>query len=160
MVRDADAVAGMHRRRHRRRTVTTTLGGKYNPKFYSPVEVTGTVKTLSDGHYLNHYGGIRYLEMGRTAVLQIGIDLGDDHDPPPRMVDYEAYLSVGLDPRLAKIVQPKSAGAYREYYEKIATCIDIDVPGPAGSDLTALPYTRIPRPLWPWDPDLTTPWDD
>jgi microcystin degradation protein MlrC len=159
MVRDGDAVAeciaaGIGG------TVTTTLGGKYNPKFYSPVEVTGTVRTLSDGHYLNHYGGIRWLEMGPTAVLEVGSISIMVTTHRPRMVDYEAYLSVGLDPRLAKIVQPKSAGAYREYYEKIATCIDVDVPGPAGSDLTALPYTRIPRPLWPWDPDLTTPWDD
>lgn len=159
MVRDADAVAeciaaGIGG------TVTTTLGGKYNPKFYSPVEVTGTVRTLTDGHYLNHYGGIRWLEMGPTAVLDIGSISVMVTTHRPRMVDYEAYLSVGLDPRLAKIVQPKSAGAYREYYEKIATCIDIDVPGPAGSDLTALPYTRIARPLWPWDTDLTHPWTD
>ena len=159
MVRDADAAAeciaaGIGG------TVTTTLGGRYNPKFYSPVEVTGTVRTLTDGHYLNHYGGIRWLEMGPTAVLDIGSISVMVTTHRPRMVDYEAYLSVGLDPRLAKIVQPKSAGAYREYYEKIATCIDIDVPGPAGSDLTALPYTRIPRPLWPWDADLTHPWTD
>ena len=159
MVRDGEAVeaaiaAGIGG------TITTTLGGKYNPDFYSPVEVTGTVKTLSDGHYLNHYGGIRWLEMGPTAVLQVGSISIMVTTHRPRMVDYEAYLSVGLDPRLAKIVQPKSAGAYREYYEKIATCIDVDVPGPAGSDLTALPYTRIPRPLWPWDAALTSPWEE
>ncbi|HSJ29299.1 MAG TPA: M81 family metallopeptidase [Acidimicrobiia bacterium] len=157
MVRDAEAAeacfaAGVGTE------VTTALGGKYNPAFYSPVEVTGRVKTLSDGHYLNHYGGIGFLEMGPTAVLQIGTISVMITTHRPRMVDYQAYLSVGLDPRLAKIVQPKSAGAYREYYEKIATCIDVDVPGPAGSDLPSLPYTRIPRPLWPWDPDLTEPW--
>jgi microcystin degradation protein MlrC len=76
----------------------------------------------------------------------------------PPMVDYRAYLSVGQDPRSMRIVQPKSAGSYRQYYEPIATCIDIDVPGPAGSDLPALPFTRIPRPLWPWDADLAEPW--
>lgn len=139
-------------------TVTVELGGKLNPAFYSPVEVTGTVRTLTDGRYMNHYGGIRPIEMGPTAVLQVGSLSIMIPTHKPRMVDYQAYLSVGLDPLLARIVQPKSAGAYREYYEKIATCVDIDVPGPAGSDLTALPFTRIPRPMWPWDPDLTEPW--
>ena len=157
MVRDAEAVedcvaAGIGS------AVTTTLGGKYNPMFYSPIEVTGTVRTITDGHYLNHYGGIRHIEMGPTAVLQIGAISVMVTSERPRMVDYEAYKSVGLDPRSFKIVQPKSAGAYREYYEPIATCIDVDVPGPSGSDLTALPFTRIPRPLWPWDTDITEPW--
>jgi microcystin degradation protein MlrC len=139
-------------------SVTVELGGKLNPDFYSPVELTGTVRTLTDGHYTNHYGGIRPVEMGPTAVLGVGSLSIMIPTHKPRMVDYQAYLSVGLDPRLARIVQPKSAGAYREYYEKIATCIDIDVPGPAGSDLTALPFTKIPRPMWPWDPDLAEPW--
>lgn len=157
MVRDAEAVAdciaaGVGAE------VTTTLGGKYNPQFYSPVEVTGRVRTITDGHYLNHYAGIRYLEMGPTAVLQIGQISVMVTSERPRMVDFQAYLSVGLDPRAFKIVQPKSAGAYREYYEPIATCIDIDVPGPAASDLTALPFKRIPRPLWPWDTEITEPW--
>jgi len=139
--------------------VTTTVGGKLNPTFYSPVEVTGTVRTLTDGHYLNHYGGIRWIDMGPTAVLQVGSISIMITTHRPRMVDYRAYLSVGLDPRVARIVQPKSAGAYVEYYEPIATCIDIDVPGPAGSDLTALPFNKIPRPLWPWDADLAEPWN-
>ncbi len=141
-------------------TVTTELGGTSNPAFYSPVEVTGTVQSLTDGRYTNHYGGIRPVDMGPTAVLQVGSIsiMIPTHRPP--MVDYEAYLSVGADPRQVRIVQPKSAGAYREYYEPIATCIDIDVPGPAGSDLTAFPFKRIPRPMWPWDPELTDPWTE
>lgn len=141
-------------------TVTAELGGTSNPAYYSPVEVTGTVHALTDGRYTNHYGGIRPVDMGPAAVLRVGSIsiMIPSHRPP--MVDYEAYLSVGADPREMRIVQPKSAGAYREYYEPIATCIDIDVPGPAGSDLTALPFTRIPRPLWPWDRELTDPWID
>lgn len=139
-------------------TVTVDLGGKLNPDFYSPVPVTGTVRTLTDGVYMNHYGGIRPISMGPTALLQVGSISIMIPTHKPRMVDYQAYLSVGIDPGLLRIIQPKSAGAYREYYEKIATCIDIDVPGPAGSDLTALPFTRIPRPMWPWDPDLSEPW--
>ena len=138
--------------------VTTELGGTSNPAFYTPVEVSGAVRTLTNGRYVNHYGGIRPVDMGTTALLQVGSIsiMIPSHRPP--MVDYEAYLSVGPDPRQVRIVQPKSVGAYREYYEPIATCIDIDFPGPSGSDLTALPYERIPHPFWPFDPEVTDPW--
>jgi microcystin degradation protein MlrC len=138
-------------------TVTVPLGGATNTAFYSPVEVTGVVTTITDGSYTNEYGGIGPVSMGPTAVLRVGtISIMVPSVKPP-MVDYNAYLSVGLDPRQARIVQPKSAGAYREYYEKIATCIDLDLPGPCTSDLPSLPFARIPRPLWPWD-DITEPW--
>lgn len=138
--------------------VTVTLGGSLNPGFYTPVEVTGRVRTLTDGLYINSSVGIRPVHMGPTAVLQVGAISIMVTTGKPRMIDYEAYKSVGIDPRQFRIVQPKSAGAYREYYAEFATCIDIDVPGPSGSDLTALPFTKIPRPLWPWDRDLATPW--
>src|SRR5690606_27351185 len=106
-------------------TVTVPLGGSLNPDFYSPVEVTGRVKTLTDGHYLNHYGGIRPMEMGTTVVLDVESISIMIPTYMLRMIDYQTYLSVRIDPTQMKIVQLKLAGAYREYYENIATCIDI-----------------------------------
>lgn len=138
-------------------TVTTMLGGTVTTEFFEPIEVTGTVTKLGDGDYLNHYGGIRPARMGRTAVLQVGSISILIPSVPPAMVDYEAYLSMGLDPRKMRIVEPKSAGAYREYYEKFATCSDVDIHGPSTSDLTSLPFTNIDRPLWPWD-NPESPW--
>ncbi len=138
-------------------TITVPLGGSINTAFYSPIEVTGVVRVISDGAYHKEYGGIGPASMGPAIVLAIGSIQVLVATKPPWMVDYTAYLSVGLDPTRAKIVQPKSAGAYREYYEPIATCIDVALPGPCDSDLTSLPFVRIPRPLWPWDPDLE--WD-
>ncbi len=131
-------------------TVTVELGGSQNP-LYTPVEVTGTVTRLTDGQYTRVYGGVGPATMELTAVLQVGSISIMIPTKKPGMVDYQAYLSVGLDPTRAKIVQPKSAGAYREHYEPIATCIDLDLPGPCTSDLPSLPFARIPRPLWPWD---------
>ena len=53
----------------------------------------------------------------------------------------------------------KSAGGYRAHYAPIAAeIIEIADDGPRNSDLTRLPFRRIPRPMWPFDPDLADPW--
>ena len=44
-------------------------------------------------------------------------------------------------------------------YEAFASLIiEMDTPGLCTHDLTRLPFWRIPRPMWPWDPDLAEPW--
>jgi microcystin degradation protein MlrC len=35
-----------------------------------------------------------------------------------------------------------------------AEMIDLDMRGPAQHDLLTLPFRRIPRPIWPFDPDV------
>jgi microcystin degradation protein MlrC len=73
-------------------------------------------------------------------------------------LDYELYRHVGLDIRTAKVVQVKSAGGYRAFYEPLAhDCIDLATPGPADSRLPRLPYTRRWRPLYPFDDAVPEP---
>jgi microcystin degradation protein MlrC len=53
------------------------------------------------------------------------------------------------------MVQAKSAGQYRDGYAGVAAeMIDLDMRGPAQHDLLTLPFRRIPRPIWPFDPDV------
>ena len=69
------------------------------------------------------------------------------------------YRHVGLDPARYQVVQVKSAGGFRARYEPIAAeIVEIETTGPCDSDLTRLPFRRIPRPLWPFDPELDAPW--
>jgi len=138
--------------------VTLPLGGKLTPQFYQPVTVSGRVKMLSDGRYMCELppGPI---EIGRTAVLEVGrISVVLSERPAPT-IDQEAYHSVGLEPRKAKIVQVKSPGGFRAVYGPFAAGIfELAAPGPTDSELTRLPFRRIRRPLWPFDPELTSPW--
>lgn len=150
MVRDAEVVeiaaqAGIGA------AISVDLGGKLTPRFFSPVPVTGRVKALTDGRYWNLYAGERIHDMGHSAVLEIGSITVLVSSERPRGVDYQAYLSVGQDPRRFKISQPKSAGSYKQYYEEFARCIDIDTTGPVASNLTLLDYQNRPIPLWPWE---------
>jgi microcystin degradation protein MlrC len=56
-------------------------------------------------------------------------------------------------------VQVKSPGGFRAVYGPFAAGIcEIDTPGPTDSDLTRLPFRKIRRPLWPFDPELSAPW--
>jgi microcystin degradation protein MlrC len=138
--------------------VSVALGGKLAPQFYRPVTVNGRVKTLSDGWYVRELppGPIG---IGRTAVLEIGrISVLLSERPAPT-IDQEAYHSVGLEPRNAKIVQVKSPGGFRAIYGPFAAGIfELAAPGPTDSELTRLPFKKIRRPLWPFDPELTAPW--
>jgi microcystin degradation protein MlrC len=134
------------------------VGGKLTPGFYRPVTVTGRVKTLSHGRYVCELP-LTPIDVGRSAVLQVGgISLALSERPAPT-IDQEFYHHLGLEPRQMKIVQVKSPGGFRAIYGPFAAGIfEIDTQGPTDSDLTRLPFQKIRRPLWPFDPDLSAPW--
>jgi microcystin degradation protein MlrC len=138
--------------------VTVPVGGKLTPSFYRPVPVTGRVRALGDGRYTCELPATP-IDVGRAAALQVGgICLALSERPAPT-IDQEIYRHLGLEPRQAKIVQVKSPGGFRAIYGRYAAGIfEIDTPGPTDSELTRLPFRKIRRPLWPFDPALTSPW--
>ncbi|MHB1414222.1 MAG: M81 family metallopeptidase [Chloroflexota bacterium] len=138
--------------------LTLPLGGGRNPRFFRPIQATGRVKTLTDGRYRAELPA-GMADIGRTAVLEVG----DIHvllsEHPASSVDAEAYRMAGLEPRRYKIVQVKSSIHFHAIYGSFAAGIlALDAPGPTDSELTRLAYTRIPRPMWPFDRDITEPW--
>ena len=140
-------------------TITIPVGGKLTPLFYSPATVTGTVNTLWNGRYLAFLPLGQPCDIGRSAVLQVGgiRILLSEHKATT--IDAEAYRGAGLEPKNFKIVQVKSPGGFRAIYGLFAAGIfELDAPGPTDSELPRLPFTRIWRPLWPWDRDLDKPW--
>ncbi len=133
-------------------TVTTAVGGTLSPQFFSPVEVTGTVVTVGDGRVGDP---ARPVSCGRFAVLKIGEVSLVVTEFATSMVDQRLYDRAGLDVARARVVQAKSAGQYQDGYAGVAgDMIDLDMRGPAQHDLLTLPFRRIPRPIWPFDPDV------
>ena len=54
-----------------------------------------------------------------------------------------------------KIVVVKSPNGFREAYEPIAQAVFlVDTAGASTANLTSLPYRRLPRPMYPFDPEL------
>lgn len=136
--------------------VTLRVGGSLAPQFHHSVEITGTVVTITDGRYMSFYPPSPH-DLGCAVVVQVG-----EHvhvvvvERPAGQLDYQLFKRVGLDPREAHIVVTKSAGGYRAFFEPIAReCLDVDTKGPSDSRLGRMPFTRVDRPLYPLDPDLT-----
>ncbi len=139
-------------------TVTLPLGGMQTPESFEPIEVTARVEALRDGKFMLELP-VRPFDVGRVAVLAMGGIRVVVSERKFYHLDLAPYHMAGLDPRTADIVQVKSAGGFRGAYNAIAArIIEMDTPGPCDSDLTRLPFGRIPRPMWPWDPDLREPW--
>lgn len=138
--------------------VSVKIGGTLSPRFFTSVPAKGTVVTLCDGIYQSKYPS-KIFNAGPTAVLRIGKIHVVITTKPAFMLDYQLYLRVGLDITVAKIVQAKSAGAYRAFYQPLAfACIDFAAPGASDSRLELMPFTRPKRPLWPLDRDIEDPW--
>ena len=124
----------------------------------SPCVVRGTVTHLALGA-MQLDPPWSTTDAGRIAVLRVGATDVVLTERPAWHLDTVIYRHVGLDPARYQVVQAKSAGGFRARYEAFAAQImEISTRGPCDSDLPRLPFRRISRPLWPFDPDLADPW--
>jgi microcystin degradation protein MlrC len=138
-------------------TVTMKIGGKTEPWVGGPLEVTGTVKTITDGNYIPRGPMGRGIKrsMGKTVVLDVkGIDIILT-EKSQQATDLALYRSLGLEPTNYKILLVKSCVHYRAAHEPIAKkIIEIDNPGWHGTRLAAFPWKKLNRPVWPIDFDV------
>lgn len=130
-------------------TVTLSVGGKRDPVYNTPVQVTGRVKTITDASY-RAYG--MPVKMGPCVVLEIGAVNLVLISNTVHVVNPWVYRAVGLEPTHAKIVLVKSPAQFREQFESLAAeIIMVDAPGVSSPNYQSLPYTKLTRPLYPWD---------
>jgi microcystin degradation protein MlrC len=136
--------------------ITLPVGGKVDDRHGAPLEVTGTVRTLSDGRFVHRGPMMTGLpgRLGPTAVLDVD-------DVKVILISYrwqtldpEMIRFVGIDPLRQKILVVKSTIHYRAAFESIAReIIEVDAPGLSSSNLARFDFRRIRRPIFPLDPD-------
>lgn len=140
-------------------TVTLSVGGKHDGLHGDPVEVTGMVRLIHEGTFLQSgaMGRGRSASRGKTVVLEIGgpggieLQLTDLRGHPN---DLNYFRSFGIEPTERRILVLKSAAHYRAAFEPIATkVIEIDAPGISSPNLHSFPYQRLRRPIYPLDPE-------
>jgi microcystin degradation protein MlrC len=150
---DAEAVAACLRAGVRNK-VKTHVGGKCDSNHGQPVEISGTVRLLSDGVYRN-VGPMRdgvLEDQGRTAVVDTGGVLVVLTERRMPMWNLQQLRALGIEPQRLRIVAVKAAIAYRAAYAPIATrIIDVDTPGLAAADVRRFEYTKLQRPMYPLD---------
>ncbi len=134
--------------------VSLTVGATSGCPLYRPVDLTGRVRLIAGGDFINRGPGFqgRTTRMGRTVVLDIGQAALVVMERPVIQWDPELYRSLGLELRAAQIVVVKSPAAFRAAYGPVAAeVMVVDAPGVCSPDLRALPYKKVRRPLYPLD---------
>ena len=98
--------------------VSLTVGATSGCPLYQPVAVTGRVRLIADGDFVNQGPGFQgtTMHMGRTVVLDIGQVALVVMERPVIQWDPELYRSLGLELRAAQIVVVKSPAAFRAAY--------------------------------------------
>lgn len=139
-------------------TLTLPIGGKTDDLHGETVDVTGRVKSLHDGRYIEtepRHGGQRYRDQGLTAVLEIPgssphtssyIILTTHREPP---FSLHQIISTGIQPHHQRILVVKAAIAYRAAYEPIAgEIIEVDTGGLTAVNPARFSFNHVRKNLW------------
>jgi microcystin degradation protein MlrC len=133
-------------------TVTLPIGGSAATQFFKPLTVTGTVRHIGGGIVKVDDHHQREVDMGRTVVFDVG---------PVTLLVSElrglagnvpgVYRAFGVEPREYKMAVLKTASNFQYFAPITSRLIRVDTAGPGQSDIVGLPWTRIPRPIYPLD---------
>ncbi len=138
-------------------TVTLEVGGKSDPLYGPPVKITGVVRTITDGVYLNRAWGGYSAGVVDNQGLSVRIDVDGitvvltSHPMSPNNIMHAK--SIGVYPEDYRMSVCKGGLAFREAYKPpvVNTYIQSDTPGFSSSNLGNFTFTRIQRPMFPLD---------
>ena len=134
-------------------TITRQVGGKLDPAFHQPVELTAKVAGVGGGRFAVPVIGLESFDMGRAVLLEVGSiklmvsethGVGGNHP-----IVYEHF---GLNPAQAKMVVLKTASNWQYYQPYLSKIIRADTPGATMSNLAEFDWRHLPRPIYPLDP--------
>ncbi|HYO81922.1 MAG TPA: MlrC C-terminal domain-containing protein, partial [Bryobacteraceae bacterium] len=131
-------------------TITTRVGGTLDRR-YRPLEVTGRVRLLSDGHMISESHGEAW-NAGKTAVLHCGPATLVVTSRAVSLYDRSLFLANGQDPAAFDMTVVKSPLSQPRFFEEGAErVINVDAPGATSANIRSLGHTRCARPLFPLD---------
>jgi microcystin degradation protein MlrC len=134
--------------------ITTPVGGTLDPARFTPLELTATVRLLSDGRFRSESFGEEWLA-GPTAVLESGNFTLVVSSHAVNLYDRSFFLAHGQDPRRFDAVVVKSPHCQPHMYaDWCVRMVNIDAPGSSSANLPSLGHTRCPRPMFPLDPEV------
>ena len=128
------------------------FGGKAAPTSGVPVDAEVEVTKVVKGATQNFASSV--VSIGDAAAIRVsGIDVVLE-STRAQTFDPSLFRNLGIEPADRKIVVVKSYGHFRAGFAPIAKDIlYIDAGGPYPSDIRNVSYARIPRPIWPINPD-------
>lgn len=133
-------------------TITVMLGGKLDPNFAEPIEVTARVEKIGGGRIKADVIGMESFDMGRAVLLKSGSihivvtstrAIGGNHPI--------VYRHFGIEPADAKMVVVKTASNWQYYHNMTSEVIRVDTAGATMSNLHDFNWEQLPRPIYPLD---------
>jgi len=134
--------------------VTLTVGGKVDRRHGEPLTLTGRMRLLHDGTYVEpavRHGGKRVNHMGLTALVEVEgrnlLVLTSLRHPP---FSLGQLTCLGIRPDRQRLLVVKAAIAYKAAYQPVAgTIIEVDTPGLTAVNPERFEYRHIRRPMYP-----------
>jgi len=133
-------------------TVSLAVGGGAAKAFFTPLPVTGRVRKIASGMITVSNYHQREVDMGRTVVFDVGpatLLVSELRGVAGNLPD--AYRAFGIEPRDYKMAVLKTASNFQFFASITSRVIRVDTRGPGQSDIAGLPWTRVPRPIYPLD---------
>lgn len=141
-------------------TVALRVGGKTDAQHGPTLAITGRVRTLHDGSYMEterRHGGGRYFSQGLTAVVEVN---RSEPEQGGRLVLNSARSTpnsihqitcVGIQPQQQRILVAKGAVAPRAAYEPVcASIIEVDTGGATAINRPVGEYRLARKNLYEW----------
>ena len=130
--------------------------------FARPFEAPARVVALSDGAFVGRLGLVKgsARSMGPSALLQIGGVQVAVISERQQLLDPAQLDVLGVDLAQVKTLAVKSRGHFRAAFAGFAPAdriLEVDCPGLTTPNLATLPWTRLPRPVFPIDADASWP---
>jgi microcystin degradation protein MlrC len=155
---DLEAIqSGMHAGVGARTTLT--IGGKTDPSMGGgPLSLDGEVVCLSNGKFVAYgpMGGGVERNYGPSMVFRVGGAGGIDIiliANNGQATDLAQFTSLGVDPTRYTTVAVKSMQHFRAAFEPIARDIVlVDTGALCQANYTPESFTKVRRPIWPFDP--------
>ncbi len=130
-------------------TFDLRVGGKMGPMSGDPVDLTVTVRAVSETHSQTGLSG-DMISLGRSAWVEAhGIDIVLT-SVREQVFSVDAFTNLGLDPFARRAVIVKSTQHFHAAFAPhAARVIYVASPGAIAPDFAAIPYTKRDGNFWP-----------
>jgi len=133
-------------------TLTRSVGGKLDPNFGTPLEVTARVAAIGGGCFDVQLLGFQSFDVGRAVLLEIGaIRLVVTEKRGVAGNHPSVYEHFGIDVADARMAVIKTASNWQYFQPWISQVVRVDTPGATTSHLEDLTWNHLPRPIYPLD---------
>jgi microcystin degradation protein MlrC len=131
--------------------ISLPVGGRHDRQFSEPVEVAGRVAALSEG-VTAEIPGRGVCQLGRTALIVCGTVHIVVLEHRSFAINHPLlYAHLGIDVADAQCVVVKTASNFQYFAKWRKQMLRVNTPGTTQSDLAAFHWTRLPRPIDPFD---------